>query len=295
MQWLAADDDDGNIANGTPHMTALHAAFDRHGIACSTPAPQNSGCAGGPTGAASLTATPGDNSVALSWTAVPGATGYWVYRSEGHAGCNFGKTRIADVATLSFTDTEVANGREYYYNVVAHGAAQACFGPVSNCASVTPQAPGGGGELIVNGGFEGGNCNPWVFVGAGARCRPNGPLPHSGTGYIELGGGVNRTGRMYQQVVIPTSAPANLTFWLNVSTSETGPGADDTMRVQVRDTSDVLLATVATYSNLNAGPYSQKGAFSLAAFAGQTIRLYFSSANNGSLPTTFRVDDVSLQ
>jgi hypothetical protein len=100
---------------------------------------------------------------------------------------------------------------------------------------------------------------------------------------------------MYQQVAIPTSAPANLTFWLNVSTSETGPGADDTMRVQVRNTSDVLLATVATYSNLNAGPYAQKGAFSLAAFAGQTIRLYFSSANNGSLPTTFRVDDVSLQ
>ena len=67
------------------------------------------------------------------------------------------------------------------------------------------------------------------------------------------------------------------------------------MKVQVRNTSDVLLATVATFSNLDAGPYSQKGAFSLAAFAGQTIRLYFSSANNGSLPTTFRVDDVSLQ
>ena len=38
MQWLAADDDDGDLSNGTPHMTALFNAFDRHGIACSTPA-----------------------------------------------------------------------------------------------------------------------------------------------------------------------------------------------------------------------------------------------------------------
>ena len=48
IQWLAADDDNGNLNDGTPHMTALFAAFDRHGIACATPAPVNSGCAGSP-------------------------------------------------------------------------------------------------------------------------------------------------------------------------------------------------------------------------------------------------------
>src|SRR5260221_5270341 len=31
----AVDDDDGNLANGTPHAAALFAAFDRHKIACS--------------------------------------------------------------------------------------------------------------------------------------------------------------------------------------------------------------------------------------------------------------------
>jgi hypothetical protein len=145
MQWLVADDDNGNINNGTPHMTAIFAAYNAHGIACATPAPQNSGCAGGPTGASSLTVTSPANSTAeLSWTSVPGATGYWVYRSEGHAGCNFGKTRIADVTTLSYTDTEVTNRREYYYNVVAHGSSQSCFGPASNCATVLP---GGAGIL----------------------------------------------------------------------------------------------------------------------------------------------------
>jgi hypothetical protein len=294
MQWLAADDDDGNIANGTPHMTAIHAAFNRHGIACGTPAPQNSGCAGGPTGTATLTATPGDNAVSLSWTAVPGATGYWVYRTEGHAGCNLGKVKIADVTGLGFTDGEVANGREYYYNVVAHGPSQSCFGPASNCANVTPQPPQGG-ELLVNGGFEGGTCDPWVLTGTGVRCRQGGPNPHGGAGYVELGGQVNRNGRTFQEVAIPPGAPAELTFWLNVATSETGPTADDVMRVEVRSASDVLLATVATFSNLDAAPYSPEGPFSLAAFAGQTIRLYFRATNNGSLPTTFRLDDVSLQ
>jgi hypothetical protein len=30
------DDDDGNLANGTPHAAAIFAAFDRHKIACGT-------------------------------------------------------------------------------------------------------------------------------------------------------------------------------------------------------------------------------------------------------------------
>ena len=48
IQWLTADDDNGNLNDGTPHMTALFAAFDRHGIACAAPAPVNSGCAATP-------------------------------------------------------------------------------------------------------------------------------------------------------------------------------------------------------------------------------------------------------
>ncbi|HET6346083.1 MAG TPA: endopeptidase, partial [Myxococcota bacterium] len=51
MQWLAADDDNGNLNDGTPHMTALFNAFNRHGIACATPAAVNSGCASGPSAA----------------------------------------------------------------------------------------------------------------------------------------------------------------------------------------------------------------------------------------------------
>ncbi len=139
MQWLATDDDNGNLNDGTPHMTALHAAFDRHGIACSSPTPANSGCAGGPTSAPTLTLTPGDNAVGLSWTAVSGATSYWVFRTEGHAGCNLGKTLIATVSgNTKYIDKQVVNGRAYYYNVVAKGASSACHGRASTCKTVTP-------------------------------------------------------------------------------------------------------------------------------------------------------------
>jgi hypothetical protein len=138
MQWLTADDDNGNLSDGTPHMTAIFNAFNRHGIACSSPTPVNSGCGAGPATAPTLAVSPGNFQNALSWNGVAGATRYWVFRTEGHAGCDFGKARIAEVTGTSYTDGVVANGRAYHYNVVAAGAASACFSPASNCATGTP-------------------------------------------------------------------------------------------------------------------------------------------------------------
>ncbi|MBP7148773.1 MAG: proprotein convertase P-domain-containing protein [Acidobacteria bacterium] len=138
-QWLTVDDDNGNLNDGTPHMTALHAAFDRHGIACASPAPVNSGCAGAPAVAPVLTAAAASNQVVLSWNAVPSASKYWVLRSEGFAGCDFGKALIATVTGTTYTDADTANGRTYSYNVVAVGASNSCFSPASACVQATPQ------------------------------------------------------------------------------------------------------------------------------------------------------------
>ncbi|HYN64423.1 MAG TPA: hypothetical protein VES36_07460, partial [Candidatus Limnocylindrales bacterium] len=140
MQWLTADDDNGNLNDGTPHMTAIFNAFNRHGIACATPTPVNSGCASGPSAAATLSGSAGAFQSSLSWNSVAGATRYWVFRTEGHAGCDFGKTKIGETTGLAFTDTQVAAGRNYYYNVVPAGASNACHSPASNCVTVTPTA-----------------------------------------------------------------------------------------------------------------------------------------------------------
>ncbi len=160
MQWLAADDDNGNVSDGTPHMTALYAAWNRHAIACATPTPVNSGCAGGPTVAPTLTAAPGSNQVVLSWTPVAGAVNYWVFRGEGFAGCDFGKALIAKVAGTTYTDNQVANGREYYYNVVAAGSSEACFTPMSSCIRATPQ-PCAGAVSLDRGLY---NCNDSMAI-----------------------------------------------------------------------------------------------------------------------------------
>ena len=160
----------------------------------------------------------------------------------------------------------------------------------------TPTPTPAGNELLTNGGFEG-SASPWVTSGTGFSWS-NGAYPHSGTGYTILGINNSSTGQEYQQVTIPAAATANLTFWLNVTSSETTTTTQfDKLFVEVRDTAGNLLTTVATYSNLNkgtAGVYSQKS-FSLAAYRGQTVRVQFRSTMDSSITTSFRVDDVSLK
>lgn len=72
--------------------------------------------------------------VDLTWTAVPGAALYWVFRTEGHAGCNLGKARIAQLYETSYHDAEVAEtGGRYFYSVVAEAAIGLCFSASSEC------------------------------------------------------------------------------------------------------------------------------------------------------------------
>jgi hypothetical protein len=137
-QWLAADDDNGNLNDGTPHMTAIYNAFNRHNIACSTPTVQNHGCQDAPSGIPTLTATAGSFSSALTWTSVSGAAKYFVFRTEGHNGCDLGRALIAQPTSASYTDTEVAAGRQYCYSVAAAGGLSACFARLSTCQCVTP-------------------------------------------------------------------------------------------------------------------------------------------------------------
>ena len=149
-------------------------------------------------------------------------------------------------------------------------------------------------ELIVNGGFEG-SASPWAL--SGSAFWSTGAYPHSGTGYSILGAGNNASGSEYQTVSIPSTAAGTYTFWLNITTSEACCTAYDFMYAEVRSTSGALLSTLGTWTNANsgaAGVYSQKS-FSLAAWRGQTVRVQFRATTDFSLPTSFRIDDVSLR
>lgn len=158
--------------------------------------------------------------------------------------------------------------------------------------------PTPGANLLVNGGFEG-SVSPWVNSGSGAFYIANGNYPQAGTGYIYFGVNNSVTGQSYQTVSIPTTATGTLSFWLNVTSSETTTTTQyDRLFVEVRNTSGTLLATLATYSNLNkaaAGAYTQRTLTVPATYKGQTVRIQFRSTTDSSLSTTFRVDSASLQ
>ncbi|HEX2288328.1 MAG TPA: hypothetical protein VHH31_06190, partial [Gaiellaceae bacterium] len=124
-----------------------------------------------------------------------------------------------------------------------------------------------------------------------------GAYPHSGTGYTVLGAYNNASGTEYQTVTIPPNQGTNYTFWLNITSSESGPTVYDRLFAEVRSMSGTLLGTLATYSNADEttpGNYSQKS-FSLATWQSQTVRVQFRATTDVILPTNFRIDDVSLK
>ena len=133
---------------------------------------------------------------------------------------------------------------------------------------------------------------------SGNAYRSTGGYAHGGTGYSVLGYYNNASGTEYQTLAIPTTAAGTLSFWLNVTSSETtATTVYDRLYVEVRSTAGVLLGTVATFSNLDkaaAGAYTPRSV-SLAAWKGQTVRMQFRATTDGSLATSFRVDDVSLR
>ncbi len=241
-----------------------------------------------PTGVAATAAS--QTQVNVSWGASSGATSYTISRATTSGGPY---SSVGTSSTTSFSNTGLACGTTYYYVVSASNGT--CSSANSAQAQATTSACSGGTELITNGGFETGT-TPWVLSGTAARST--GAYPHSGVAYSLMGSSTTGSGAEYQQITIPTTATGTLTFWLNVTSDETTTTiAYDQEFVEVRNTAGTLLATLATYSNLNkgtAGVYSLK-TLSVAAYKGQTVRIQFRNSSDSSLLTTFRIDDVSVQ
>jgi hypothetical protein len=209
------------------------------------------------------------------------------------SGTNFAGARTAtlNAATALFGATSPQ------FTSVATGWCAVGVGTCPGGGTPTPTPTPAGNELITNGGFET-TASPWVGSGTGYFYTAAGNAPHGGTGYLYLGVNNAVTGQAYQTVAIPSTAAGTLTFWLNVTSSETTTTNQyDKLYVEVRNNAGTLLSTVGTFSNLNKttqGVYSQKS-FNLAAYKGQTVRIQFRSTMDGSITTTFRIDDVSLK
>jgi Subtilase family/Viral BACON domain len=221
----------------------------------------------------------------LDWTASDDAPWLTVSPASGVA---------PSTLTASVDITGLAAGT--FNGTITISATGATNSPVSVPVTLTVNGAGGT-ELIVNGGLEG-SAAPWTLTGGAVRST--GGNQHSGTGYLILGGVNNASQSAFQQITIPSGSSPSLNFWLNVTSTETTTTTQfDRFFVEVRSASGALLATLATFSNLNkvAAPnaYTLRGAFNLSSFAGQTVRIQFRATTDVSLITSFRVDDVSVK
>ncbi len=96
----------------------------------------------GPLAPTGLSATAGDNSVALSWTASAGATSYNVKRATLSGGPYTTISTPGAVTGTTYTDSTATNGTTYYYVVSAVG--DGGEGADSTQVSATPQPPAPG-------------------------------------------------------------------------------------------------------------------------------------------------------
>jgi subtilase family serine protease len=157
----------------------------------------------------------------------------------------------------------------------------------------TVTTSGGGGctpaQLLGNPGFESGN-TVWS-ASSGVIDNSTGAPAHSGSYKAWLDGyGSTHTDTLSQSVTIPASCTsATLTFYLYVSTDETTTStAYDKLTVAAGST------TLATYSNLNSSSGYVQKSINLSSYAGQTVTLKFTGAEDSSLATSFLVDDTAL-
>ena len=95
----------------------------------------------------------GANSAAVSWSAIPGATGYELYRSTSSTS---GYTSAYLGSETSFTDAGLVTGITYYYKVRAYytGGSGTTYGSFSAYASVKPILPIPGSVLAQSASYN---------------------------------------------------------------------------------------------------------------------------------------------
>jgi hypothetical protein len=150
-------------------------------------------------------------------------------------------------------------------------------------------------DSISNGGFESA-VSPWAF--SGVAMRSTGGSAQSGTGYLLMGGANSSSGSASQEINLRRGSSPRLTFWLNVTSSETAMAPNDRLFVEVCDRSGRTVKTLAVFSNLNQlgpGEYTMRGGYSLAQFTGRPLMIRFRTTTDEGPVTTFRIDAVSVK
>jgi hypothetical protein len=239
----------------------------------------------GTSGSSTITVTPSNGfsgSVTLSNSALPsGVT------------AAFGTNPTTSTSTLTFTASSSATTGTSTITITGTSGSLTHTTTVSLTISSSQNQQ----QLIGNPGFENGtNTAPWTLTPAVINNSSAEP-PHSGNWDAWLDGyGTTHTDTATQTVSIPsTITTATLSFWLHIDTAETTTTtAFDTLKIQVLNTSNTVLATLGMFSNLNAVNGYLQHSFDMSSFKGQTVKIRFVGSEDSSLQTSFVIDDVAL-
>lgn len=209
-------------------------------------------------------------------------------------------------SAVSISQGGLSCGQQYFYRIRASNAG----GPATpgSILSFNTDSCGGGGsqsvQLVADPSFEAGNNAWWVANPAFyIKGTPTFPNPNTGSKYAFLSNldgsrGNNLSGGMISpSVTIPADATdADLRFYYSIT-------SDEITSTQIIDKVDVYLVRpgnqlnlITTISNLNENgtSYSLKSTDLSSSFYGDTVQIFFAGSTNGSNPTVFRIDDVTL-
>lgn len=208
-------------------------------------------------------------------------------------------------SAVSISQGGLACGQQYFYRARASNAGG--LATPGDILSFTTDACGSGGsnteQLVADPSFEAGDGGWWVtneddfYIDDEFDRSRNGDFyaylsKSDGTRGNNLSGGF-----ISPHITIPADATdADLRFWYSIT-------SDETTASTVFDKVDVYLVRppdqlnlITTISNLdeNGASYSLEAKDLSSSFYGDTVQIFFAGSTDGSLPTVFRIDDVTL-
>ena len=161
----------------------------------------------------------------------------------------------------------------------------------------TISSTGGGGctaaQLLGNPGFETGSASPWTTTSGVLNSDTSSEPAHSGSYDAWLDGyGSPHTDTLAQKVSIPAGCKtATYSFWLHIDSDNTSGAAQDTLALQVLNSSGTVLSTLHTFSNLNAASGYSQFSYDLSSYIGQSVTVKFTGTETGNGKTSLGNDD----
>ena len=238
---------------------------------------------------ASMTVVQGSSGTSSITTAITsGAAQTVVLSAAGQptaTSVNFAPASVSAGGTTTMTVSVGSTTAPGTYTITVTGTGVSATHTTTVALTVT--APAG---PVVNGGFETGTFTWWTSSSAGDAPPPTiTTTAHGGAYAARIGGMSAFTGdsRLQQTVTVPAGSP-QLRFWYQPNCANVGGKID----MQIRTISGTTLAKVVTGCPKATAWTSVS--YTMAAYTGQTVVLWWQAHGQGGRPVSLLLDDVTL-